>query len=81
LLSYLVGLTAVIGDLNQMANSDRRILYQHIIDELTEINRISRGMAYSLSSSQRHYGGSLFPLANGESTMELVLSNIKTLEK
>src|SRR5690606_18222710 len=48
LLRYLVGLTAVIGDLNQMANSDRRILYQHIIDELTEINRISRSMAYSL---------------------------------
>src|SRR5690606_27670656 len=60
LLSYLVGLTAVIGDLNQMANSDRRILYQHIIDELTEINRISRGMAYSLSSKQRHHNGSLF---------------------
>ena len=80
LLSYLVGLTAVIGDLNQMANSDRRILYQHIIDELTEINRISRGMAYSLSSKQRHHNGSLFPLANGESTMEAVLSNIKTLE-
>ena len=79
LLSYLVGLTAVIGDLNQMAGSDRRILYQHIIDELTEINRISRGMAYSLSSNQRHHNGSLFPLANGESAMETVLSNIKTL--
>src|SRR5690554_6624742 len=80
LLSYLVGLTAVIGDLNQMANSDRRILYQHIIDELTELNRISRGMAYSLSSNQRHNDGSLFPLATGESTMKAVLSNIKTLE-
>src|SRR5690606_28826267 len=74
LLSYLVGLSAVIGDLNQMADSDRRILYQHIIEELTEINRISRGMAYSLSSSQRlkNNDGSLFPLANGESTMETV---------
>src|SRR5690554_4621491 len=83
LLRYLVGLTAVIGDLNQMANSDRRILYQHIIDELTAINRISRGMAYSLSSNrrQRPNDRSLFPLANGESTMEAVLSNIKTLEK
>ena len=83
LLSYLVGLTAVIGDLNQMANSDRRILYQHIIDELTEINRISRGMAYTLSANGRHQhsDGSLFPLANGESTLETVLSNIKTLEK
>src|SRR5690606_346249 len=80
LLSYLVGLTAVIGDLNQMADSDRRILYQHIIDELTAINRISRGMAYSLSSNQRHHNGSLFPLATGESTMKAVLSNIKTLE-
>lgn len=81
LLSYLVGLTAVIGDLNQMANSDRRILYQHIIDELTEINRISRGMAYSLSSNrrQRPNDSSLFPLANGESTMQAVLLNIKTL--
>src|SRR5690606_18112353 len=81
LLRYLVGLTAVTGDLNQMADSDRRILYQHIIDELTEINRISRGMAYTLSSKQSHHNGSLFPLANSESTMEAVLSNIKTLEK
>src|SRR5690606_10907802 len=66
LLSYLLGLTAVIGDLNQMANSDRRILYQHIIDELIAINRISRGMAYSLSSNQRHQNndGPLFPLAS-----------------
>ena len=83
LLSYLVGITAVIGDLNQMGGSDRRILYQHIIDELTEINRISRGMAYSLSSSQRlkNNDGALFPLTDRESTMEAVLSNIKTLEK
>src|SRR5690606_31905577 len=83
LLSYLLGLTAVIGDLNQMANSDRRILYQHIIDELIAINRISRGMAYSLSSNQRHQNndGPLFPLASGESTMETVLSKLKTLER
>src|SRR5690606_33833645 len=83
LLNYLVGLTAVIGDLNQMAGSDRRILYQHIIDELTEINRISRGMAYSLSANGRHQlnDGSLFPLANGESIMETVFSKLKKLER
>src|SRR5690554_2555078 len=80
LLSYLVGLTAVIGDLNQMADSDRRILYQHIIDELTEINRIGRGLVISLSSKLSHHDGSLFPPANGESTMKAMLSNIKTLE-
>src|SRR5690606_29496145 len=71
-MSYSVGLTAVIADLNRMGGSDRTILYQHIIDELTEINRISGGIAYSVSSNQRHHNGSLFPLATGESTMKVV---------
>ena len=51
LLNYLIGLSASIGVINQMKVSERRILFQHIIDELREIN----GISYTTSKYlQRH---------------------------
>src|SRR5690606_37994657 len=41
LMNYLIGLSASIGDLNQMKVSERRILFQHILNELKEINQLS----------------------------------------
>ncbi|GMQ28044.1 hypothetical protein [Algoriphagus confluentis] len=51
LLSYLVGLSASIGEVNQMKVSERRILFQHIIDELREIN----GLSYTVSKSLQNH--------------------------
>lgn len=51
LLNYLVGLSASIGVVNQMKVSERRILFQHIIDELREIN----GISYTTSKSLQHH--------------------------
>lgn len=51
LLNYLVGLSASIGAVNQMNVSDRRILFQHIIDELREIN----GLSYTVSKSLQNH--------------------------
>lgn len=51
LLNYLVGLSASIGEVNQMKVSERRILFQHIIDELGEIN----GLSYTVSKSLQNH--------------------------
>ncbi len=51
LLNYLLGLSASIGEVNQMKVSERRILFQHIIDELREIN----GLSYTTSKSLQHH--------------------------
>lgn len=51
LLNYLVGLSASIGEVNQMKVSERRILFQHIIDELREIN----GLSYTVSKSLQNH--------------------------
>ena len=51
LLNYLIGLCAVIGDVNQMRISDRRLLFQHIINELKDISYLSRGVARSLQAA------------------------------
>lgn len=51
LLNYLFGLSASIGEVNQMKVSERRILFQHILDELREIN----GLSYTVSKSLQHH--------------------------
>jgi len=51
LLNYLIGLCAVIGDVNQMKISDRRLLFQHIINELKDISYLSGGVARSLQAA------------------------------
>jgi hypothetical protein len=51
LMNYLIGLSASIGVVNQMKVSERRILFQHIIDELKEIN----GISYTTSKSLQHH--------------------------
>lgn len=51
LLNYLVGLSASIGEVNQMKVSERRILFQHIINELREIN----GLSYTVSKSLQNH--------------------------
>lgn len=48
LVNYLIGLCATVGDINQMKVSDRRILFQHIIEELKTISYLSGGVARTL---------------------------------
>lgn len=51
LVNYLIGLCAVVGDVNQMKASDRRILFQHIINELKTISYLSGGVARTLQAA------------------------------
>jgi hypothetical protein len=51
LVNYLIGLCATVGDINQMKISDRRILFQHIIEELKTISYLSGGVARTLQAA------------------------------
>lgn len=83
LLAFLLGLSTALGELNQMANSDRRLLFQHVIDELSEINNISRGVAVSLKADHgRRKSGGLFPSGDDDITlMEEVINDVNLLKE
>ncbi len=51
LVNYLIGLCAVVGDLNQMKVSDRRMLFQYVLDELQEISYMTGGVSRSLQAA------------------------------
>jgi len=48
LLYYLTGLTASIGAVNQMKSSDRRILFDHVLNELSVLRNLAAAMVRSL---------------------------------
>ena len=82
LLNYLIGLSASIGEVNQMKVSDRRILFLHIIDELREINALS----YTTSKSLQHHlerklgvNPYLDYVATEMALVEEIIQNAKTL--
>lgn len=84
LLNYLFGLSASIGVVNQMKVSERRILFQHILDELREINELS----YTVSRSLQHYlerkrGGNpyLQYVATEMASVKEIIQNAKTLNR
>src|SRR5690554_5007628 len=83
LMNYLIGLSASMDDLNQMKVSDRRVLFQHIINELRQINQLSLGGARALQSHiQRRMGGNPYlEYVNTEMhVVEEIMGNIKILE-
>lgn len=83
LMNYLIGLSASIGDLNQMKVSDRRMLFQHIIHELRQINHLSLGSARALQSHiQRRTDGNPYQqYINTEMyVVDEIVGNIKNLQ-
>jgi len=48
LLYYLAGLTASIGAVNQMKSSDRRILFDHVLFELSALRNLAAAIVRSL---------------------------------
>lgn len=84
LLNYLVGLSASIGVVNQMKVSERRILFQHIIDELREINGLSYTVSKSLQNHiQRKRGVNpyLAYVATEMALVEEIIQNAKILAR
>jgi len=84
LLNYLVGLCAVIGDVNQMKVSDRRILFSYILEELKEISYISGGVSRALRASVIKSKGSdpFRDYVNRESgIVDEIMNNAKILKQ
>jgi hypothetical protein len=84
LMNYLLGLSASIGVVNQMKVSERRILFQHIIDELRDIN----GISYTTSKSLQHHlerrlgvNPYLGYVATEMALVEEIIQNAKTLSR
>ncbi|MEB2774578.1 hypothetical protein SYJ56_04630 [Algoriphagus sp. D3-2-R+10] len=82
LLNYLLGLSASIGVINQMKDSERRILVQHILDELRDIN----GLSYTTSKTLQHHierklgvNPYLGYVATEKALVEEIIQNAKTL--
>jgi len=83
LMNYLIGLSASMGDLNQMEVSDRRVLFQHILNELRQINQLSLGSARALQSHiQRRTGSNpyLEYVSTEMHVVEEIMGKIKILE-
>lgn len=51
LLSYVAGLTLSIGDVNQMKASDRKLLFDYVIQQLSQIQELSGNLVNTLSYS------------------------------
>ena len=49
LLGYVAGLTLSIGDVNQMKASDRKLLFDYVIQQLSQIQELSGNLVNTLS--------------------------------
>jgi len=52
LVNYLIGLSASIGPLNQMKASDRKILFDYVLFQLSAIQELSASLFNSMQHSQ-----------------------------
>ena len=86
LAKYILGLLLSLGELNQMKQSDRRILYSHVVNELKQLLTLSRSLANAL-----YYAGVIkklqmpqsFPVLsqNDKRIVEDILSKINQLSR
>lgn len=51
LLGYVAGLTLSIGDVNQMKASDRKLLFDYVVRQLSQIQELSGNLVNTLSYS------------------------------
>jgi hypothetical protein len=84
LVNYLVGLCAVIGDVNQMKVVDRRILFEHILNELRTISYLSGTLARTMQAEIRRNSGSdpFSDYLNREDALvDDIINNVKILKQ
>lgn len=84
LAKYILGLMLSLGEINQMKQSDRRILYAHVITELRNILTISKTLAnsmyYSSVINKVKAQGAFSDFVNQDKRIvESILSKIKIL--
>lgn len=86
LARYILGLMISYGEINQMKQSDRRLLYAHVITELKGILSISRSLFNSMYyASLMKKLNSNYPFAQNiqsdKRIVENILSQIKSLKQ
>jgi hypothetical protein len=86
LLSFLVGLTVSIGAVNQMKISDRKILFDFVLAELSKLRALSSGLVNIISyGNMRALFMGLNPFSDyintDRSLIEDIIRNAKYLKK
>lgn len=86
LLGYIAGLTLSIGDVNQMKVSDRKLLFDYVIQQLSQIQELSGNLVNTLSySNLSSLLRSLNPFQNFEdmdkNMAEDIIQNAKYLKQ
>lgn len=81
LIKYMVGLSLTIGDLNQMKETERKLLFDHALDQLKEIN----GMSYAAAETMRRYvqlqyGNQPFNFTDDGSIIDGIMATRKALD-
>jgi hypothetical protein len=86
LLGYVTGLSLSLGDVNQMKASDRKMLFDYVISELSRVQELSGNLVATLqSSSLNSLLRSINPFQNyidqDKSIVESILQNAKYLKQ
>jgi hypothetical protein len=77
LLGYVTGLVLSIGDVNQMKPSDRKLLFDYVISELSKIQELSGNMLGLLQySNLNSVFRALNPFQNYVNQDKTVINNI-----
>jgi hypothetical protein len=86
LLGYITGLSLSIGDVNQMKASDRKLLFDYVISELSSIQELSGSLVNTLSyANLSTLLRSINPFQNfidqDKSIVESIIQNAKYLKQ
>jgi len=86
LLGYVAGLTLSIGDVNQMKASDRKLLFDYVITQLSQIQELSGNLVNTLTySNLNSLLRSINPFQNyidaDKSMAESIVQNAKYLKQ
>lgn len=86
LIGYVTGLTLSIGDVNQMKASDRKLLFDYVLIQLSEIQELSGNLVNTLSySNLNSLLRSINPFQNyidqDKSVAESIIQNAKYLKQ
>ena len=86
LIDYIAGLILSIGDVNQMKSSDRKLLFDYVLSELSNIQDLSNNLVRTVQySSLKSTLSSLNPFQNfiyqDKKMVEDIIRNAKYLRK
>lgn len=86
LIGYVTGLTLSIGDVNQMKASDRKLLFDYVLMQLSEIQELSGNLVNTLTYSNLNFLlRSINPFQNyidqDQNVAESIIQNAKYLKQ